>query len=339
MKNIYKLILAMTFAAITSIPLWVVVWNDYSPVFGLGITFWGAVSITGVFVSLFGLYHPAAGYVEKPLTPKQRKLSFVPIVCVYIFMASSGTDFKSINDIDAKTEKVDSPNHSTGDTSKEEIINHSSEPKSVQDVIDEHQVELKEWADLMVEVHPWKEEHLGYYFPHMNGAGDYGSYDDEALEALGQQGDLKAYHVLGSRHLMQRDKKKARKYYKQAAVHGSTWALQELGKIKGNENEKKYLIRQLSYNQAAILRGDRAALMNSYHQLSDTKLTDSDKKAIQQIGAKIYERTKRQRSKLGLGEFSTPPAPESVKKYNAMMENNFSVLTTGDSPLFLSGKE
>ena len=162
---------------------------------------------------------------------------------------------------------------------------------------------------------------------------------------MGDQGDLKALDLLAWRHMQLLNRESAVKTYRKAAVLGSTWALQQLGAIaykarykKGVNVEQKIKDRaeiELSYYQAAILRGDTNFLSTAevYLEVREIELTDADKKTIRENGIKIFNELKAERAKIGLSEFDSMPL--SVREFYTDVGNHYNALTTGSSPLFV----
>ena len=158
----------------------------------------------------------------------------------------------------------------------------------------------------------------------------YASYDVETLEALGDQGDLRAWHTLANVYLEQLNEEKMIETLKKAAVHGSAVAITRLGRDKrhgmysfltgyDSELDKGAVIGWLAHSEVAHRLGHPDTQRHSTDTLESTNLhlhlTESDWQEIDRAADSLFAELEASRQELGLGEFNTE-LPEHVIGYN-----------------------
>lgn len=159
----------------------------------------------------------------------------------------------------------------------------------------------------------------------------YENYETTTLEAMADNGDVRAMLQLGRRYAEEFISKgnadkglelRNQQYFK-AAIYGSTGALMQLGlaantgSLKSSKHGRELVLEPLAYYEVAAMRGDRLAKSNlGWLALkgSDVKLDDADYTYIETRAEEIYQDLLRQRKELGLGEFDNE-IPEPVKRY------------------------
>ena len=123
----------------------------------------------------------------------------------------------------------------------------------------------------------WKVRH-GYADFHQ----DYGGLSEADLSSLAEAGEIGALHVLASRRA-HKHPDKAIEYYREAAIHGSTYALILIGEIymfhasddgliEGVNTQDDGTRKALAYNFAAQMLGDNATSPVQSKRLIETVL-------------------------------------------------------------------
>ncbi len=158
---------------------------------------------------------------------------------------------------------------------------------------------------------------------------DYEHYDQKTLEALADNGDLKAIDALGDLYLNKGDAKTAAIYFERGAVRGSTFAIETLGIIltpgvsTQEENRRSQVLESLAMIKTMALRGDDAradmeneTLIKHYEYLYETKLdlTQEEQQQIDKRATDIYNTWQEKRREMGLGDFDNSQ-PRGVKNF------------------------
>jgi hypothetical protein len=194
------------------------------------------------------------------------------------------------------------------------------------------------------EIENWETQKFGLYNT-LSNPSEYDDYTTDILKKLAQQNDLKALEVLGNRYLALEKNLEALSIFRQAAILGSTYALQSIAEIlETSENDlgaKRVLL--YSYLQAMLFRGDRSAIrflglvdeFLSYEGDIYMPLTNEQKKAIHKKGTDIYKQLVKARRLKGLSEFDRTPYPEFMNDYYQLVNWNFMHIVTGEVPLLL----
>jgi hypothetical protein len=194
-------------------------------------------------------------------------------------------------------------------------------------------------------IEAWEAQRFGLYYTQIN-TSDYNHYTIEVLKNLGLQNDLKALEVLGNRYLFSEKYSQALTVYRQAAILGSTYALQNIGKILERSEKNIHAKRMITYSylQAALYRGDRnmiffAALYQAFlpyiSEESYYPLTTNEKKIIHQKGADIYLKLVEARRFKGLPAFDNSPFPEFMNDYYRYINWESMHIVKGKVPLLL----
>ncbi len=181
----------------------------------------------------------------------------------------------------------------------------------------------------MAQVKSWFDTRGYVYWGEANN--EYGSYSEDTLKKLSESGDIRAMKKLGDLYLRQYGFEKAKQVYVNAAVYGSTDALESVGTttnfnayIQGKTPEAKQAaaIEILAWYNAASLRGDRWPNIGgakSFISINNFEVTDEISAQIQKRSQEIYEDLAQQRRNLGLGEFDNT-IPASVEQYFQQLE-------------------
>jgi len=189
----------------------------------------------------------------------------------------------------------------------------------------------------------WQAGQLGYFYTGII-ASDYDSYDLETLKQLGKQGDMKALDMLGWRFKQEENYEAALLAYNDAAVLGSTAALEEIARLTGKDifDRDRYL-HMLSYLQTSVLRGDQQALTAAGVQLkvltdNFSSITPLEIKNINQSGLARYSWLENKRKKMGLPKFNNSAPKYAVEFYlkARKLAGVESVLTGREIPIFLT---
>jgi len=202
------------------------------------------------------------------------------------------------------------------------------------------QISLQKYETLMgapaqaSEVKDWYVRRGNYAFS--DGNREYASYNQDALEKLSANGDIRAMHALANMyldetHLHHYDADAANLQYRNAAVYGSTQALADLAvdhqvrffSHETNEQAKKAAgLEVLALYNVAELRGDKWANLNE-GLLFKRGMTISveDQQYINTRSQQIYDELQQNRNELGLGEFDNS-VPDAVKHFFEQLEFN-----------------
>ena len=152
---------------------------------------------------------------------------------------------------------------------------------------------------------------------------EYSSYDLRTLESLAKTGDIKAIHLLAMERLKQGELDAAHELWLEAAIYGST---QALNVAAGNRFSKYYtaedIIEKEVYLQEAFAlihvskrRGDFIAtdeyiqLMKDIHRVS---FTPEQEQIISKRADRFYEELESKRKDIGLGSFDND-VPKELK--------------------------
>lgn len=177
------------------------------------------------------------------------------------------------------------------------------------------------------EIRNWFAQRGNFSFMGDDQLSDYTVYDDNTLNQLGENGDLRALHVLADRSKNIEDFKNI---LHKAAVLGSTEALIRMGAINEAEDldrmkvedRKEKILDALSYYDAAQLRGDwwgnivrGESLLKRYsHELSQ-----QDKETVKVNAKKIYDSFQDERNMKGIGDFDNSVPDPVIKFYEEML--------------------
>ena len=173
-------------------------------------------------------------------------------------------------------------------------------------------------------------ESLGFFFREQ--LDSYQGYNIEALEALGEQGDLLAWHALEAIYVEEFNVEKAIATLDKAAIYGSAYAIAGKGSfIKhdlypyfngDSELNRDSLISWLAHSEVAHRLGEpytRLDTMNSL-EYNNLHVSESDWQAVNHAADSLLAELEQSRQALGLGEFNTE-LPEHVIGYNQNMED------------------
>jgi hypothetical protein len=208
----------------------------------------------------------------------------------------------------------------------------SVEKKTVKPTVNAEQV----YDDIRVpeeteELISWREER-GY----PDDANSYDGYDEGTLNSLADSGDIRAIHKLAEHYAnlenpSDADKAVVSALYRDAALHGSTFAFLHLGiqqetayaNLSADDSRRhETAIEILATYNVAALRGDKMpniARGKSFVAQNNIQLTDEDKQLIQTRSQDIYNNLARHRYALSLEEFDNE-VPESVAQYFSEVE-------------------
>lgn len=156
---------------------------------------------------------------------------------------------------------------------------------------------------------------------------EYASYDIDTLEKLAQAGDVRAMKYWGKAvYGTVGGFEKAKASYINAAIHGSTDAINAVGlamesslysNAKLAEEKNIAALEILAWYNAAALRGDRLpAIIGSkdFIKINKLDLSEEDQQKIQTRSKEIYDDLVQKRRALGLDEFDNS-VPDSVNRY------------------------
>ncbi len=169
----------------------------------------------------------------------------------------------------------------------------------------------------------------------VSGESEYETYDMPTLVRLSDSGDVRAMHALAKLYLSDEYSKQyglkyAEAMYLKAAVYGSSYALTELAIIEDSkrfgtieDDTRKQLVESFVYYKTAEIRGDRYGYLAggdlSLKELTP-QLTKEEKIYIEEKAKALYEKMRRERESLGLGEFYNS-VPDAVKKLFDKLES------------------
>ncbi|WP_323814128.1 hypothetical protein [Cellvibrio sp. NN19] len=228
------------------------------------------------------------------------------------------------------------PQNNSVDKTSDSKVNHEKSVSAVQQSAisnDKKVAATESWSPMGDEANRekiigWFESRGIYSFRGPDEKNDYQNYDLATLQTLSAQGDIRAMHLLAKKA----DNIAASNgILLNAAIHGSTGALSEIGlsletefdvRNKSAEDRKPYVMESLAYYEAAQLRGDwwgnisySDSLLNRYPM----DLTDFDKSQIQKRAQEIYDDLQQRRTQLGLGDFDNSVPDEVIKFYEEML--------------------
>ena len=157
----------------------------------------------------------------------------------------------------------------------------------------------------------------------------YKHYDVETLEALGNQGDLRAWATLSALYTEQADIDKLMETLDKAAVHGSAQAIASKAHfqqmklnsyfIGASELDKDALVSWVAHTEVAHRLGEPDILASTMRHLERkdllTHLAESDWQDINRSADSLFAELEASREELGLGEFNTE-LPDHVIGYN-----------------------
>ncbi len=177
------------------------------------------------------------------------------------------------------------------------------------------------------EIKDWFAQRGNFSFMGDEQLSDYATYEDNVLIKLGENGDLRALHVLADRAKNINDFESV---LHKAAVLGSTEALIRMGAINEAENldsmnvddRKAKIIEALSYYDAAQLRGDWwGSIVRGENLLKrySHEINQQDKDAVQENAKKIYDEIQKARNAQELGEFDNSVPDSVIKFYEEML--------------------
>ncbi len=172
-------------------------------------------------------------------------------------------------------------------------------------------------AQLEYDQQLWKEAR-GYFTA--DDYNQYASYDDQTLWELGNQGDLKALHMLADSFKESGRVEDTNQILGFASIHGSTKALTRLATIsqvqswrtEANEKDKINNIKNmLAFAEAAAMRGDLSGIWAGLMELQNNaiNLSVDDISDASAIARQIYDDLQNRRSALGLDLFDNSSDP------------------------------
>lgn len=152
---------------------------------------------------------------------------------------------------------------------------------------------------------------------------EYSSYDLLTLESLAKDGDVKAIQLLAMERLKQGEVEASFQLWLDAAVYGSTQALnlaasdkfsaffiaEDLGEKEG------YLIEAFALIHVSKRRGDHIATDSYIQLMKDIRridLTSEQEKKISEKADQLYEELENRRKEIGLGPFDNH-VPKELK--------------------------
>ncbi len=158
----------------------------------------------------------------------------------------------------------------------------------------------------------------------------YETYDKEALELLGEGGDIRALQALAGKadNLDEADY-----FLEKAAIYNSTAALGRIGSGHSThaslrahsmplEEQKSLYIEAMAYYEASQIRGDWKPLLDigdHTRKLAGGLLTEADKPHIQKRAREIYDDLQARRYELGLGDFDNTVPEAVMRDYEATL--------------------
>ena len=158
----------------------------------------------------------------------------------------------------------------------------------------------------------------------------YAAYDIATLEALGNQGDLRAWHTLANIYTAQLDGDKLEEALNNAAIHGSASAIDRKGDLTkygiysflsgtSSDLDKTALVGWLAHSEVAHRLGHPSVQASTLSSLERNNLlvhlTEADWQGISGAADSLFAELEASRQELGLGEFNTE-LPEHVIGYN-----------------------
>lgn len=254
-----------------------------------------------------------------------KKSHFIVAIILFAFVVALLSYFYTTNVSTENTYKtaVEQTVIETQNTNQSNLVNQQKDPANQA---------IEKWNPMgspadTAEIKDWFAQRGNFSFMGDIKLGDYTTYDDSVLAQLGENGDLRALHVLADRA---KNIKEFRSILQTAAVFGSTEALVRLGAINeaedlGNmksEERKEKIIQALSYYDAAQLRGDwwgNIVRGQNLQKRYSHELNEQDKIIIQENAKAIYDQAQSERHTRGLGNFDNEVPDSVIKFYEEML--------------------